>query len=140
MCVCVCVCVCAHACTCVCTHAGCVLTAATTRVSDSQYWIRLCVSLAAWKAHFAVWTILVSLETMSIIFFLDASPGVFVLTSLGSLSYWLCINGSYSNLHGGSFHGPKLMTFSSICFSFLTKCQTIKLFHLAGEKDFFLSS
>lgn len=61
-------------------------TAATTRVSDSQYGIGLCVSLAVRKAHFAVWTILVSLETMSIIFFLDASPGVFVLTSLGSLS------------------------------------------------------
>lgn len=54
-------CVCAHA------HAGCILKAAVTRVSG------LCVSLAVWKAHFAVWTILVSLETMSIIFLLDAS-------------------------------------------------------------------
>ena len=54
-------------------HAGCILKAAVTRVSDSQYSIGLCVSLAVWKAHFAVWTILVSLETMSIIFLLDAS-------------------------------------------------------------------
>lgn len=60
-------CVCAHA------HAGCILKAAVTRVSGSQYSIGLCVSLAVWKAHFAVWTILVSLETMSIIFLLDAS-------------------------------------------------------------------
>ena len=67
VCVCVCVCVHAHA------HAGCILKAAITRLSDSQYWTGLCVSPAVWKAHFAVWTILVSLETMSIIFLLDAS-------------------------------------------------------------------
>ena len=69
---CVCVCVCA----CMCAHMRTRMLDAystITHLSDSQYWTGLCVSPAVWKVHFAVWTILVSLETMSIIFLLDAS-------------------------------------------------------------------